>query len=174
MRHGQTNWNINKVLQGQTNIDLNETGINQAKAKIEEIKNLDINLIFCSPLNRATQTAKIVSNGKIPIIYNNSLIERSFGDFEGKKSSEYSNEYYNYNANLKTNNVEPIQDLCNRVYSFLDEIPHTYKNKKILLVTHGATARAINSYFNGLSKDGYVEKISIDNCTLKEFEYFNF
>ena len=51
MRHGQTNWNINKILQGQTNIDLNETGINQAKAKIEEIKNLDINLIFCSPLN---------------------------------------------------------------------------------------------------------------------------
>ena len=87
---------------------------------------------------------------------------------------EYSNEYYNYNANLKTNNVEPIQDLCNRVYSFLDEIPRTYKDKKILLVTHGATARAINSYFNGLSKDGYVEKILIDNCTLKEFEYFNF
>ena len=174
MRHGQTNWNINKILQGQTNIDLNETGINQAKAKIEEIKNLDINLIFCSPLNRAAQTAKIVSNGKIPIIYNASLTERCFGDFEGKKSSEYSNEYYNYNANLKTNNVEPIQDLCNRVYSFLDEIPRTYKDKKILLVTHGATARAINSYFNGLSKDGYVEKILIDNCTLKEFEYFNF
>lgn len=171
MRHGQTNWNINKILQGQTNIDLNETGINQAKAKIGEIKNLDINLIFCSPLNRAAQTAKIVSNGKIPIIYNDSLTERCFGDFEGKKSLEYSNEYYNYNANLKTNNVEPIQDLCNRVYSFLDEISRTYKDKKILLVTHGATARAINSYFNGLSKDGYVEKISIDNCTLKEFEY---
>ena len=73
MRHGQTNWNINKILQGQTNIDLNETGINQAKAKIEEIKNLDINLIFCSPLNRAAQTAKIVSNRKISIIYNDSL-----------------------------------------------------------------------------------------------------
>ena len=171
MRHGQTNWNINKILQGQTNIDLNETGINQARTKIGEIKNLDINLIFCSPLNRAAQTAKIVSNGKIPIIYNDSLTERCFGDFEGKKSLEYSNEYYNYNANLKANNVEPIQDLCNRVYSFLDEIPRTYKDKKILLVTHGATARAINSYFNGLSKDGYVEKISIDNCTLKEFEY---
>lgn len=85
MRHGQTNWNINKILQGQTNIDLNETGINQAKAKIEEIKNLDINLIFCSPLNRAAQTAKIVSNRKIPIIYNDSLTERCFGDFEGKK-----------------------------------------------------------------------------------------
>ena len=81
MRHGQTNWNINKILQGQTNIDLNETGINQAKAKIEEIKNLDINLIFCSPLNRAAQTAKIVSNRKIPIIYNDSLTERCFGDF---------------------------------------------------------------------------------------------
>lgn len=171
MRHGQTNWNINKILQGQTNIDLNETGINQAKAKIEEIKNLDINLIFCSPLNRAAQTAKIVSNRKIPIIYNDSLTERCFGDFEGKKSLEYSNEYYNYNANLQTNNVEPIQDLCNRVYSFLDEIPRTYKDKKILLVTHGATARVINTYFNGLSKDGYIERIPIDNCTIKEFEY---
>ena len=77
MRHGQTNWNINKILQGQTNIDLNETGINQAKAKIEEIKNLDINLIFCSPLNRAAQTAKIVSNRKISIlfIYNTRRLE---------------------------------------------------------------------------------------------------
>ena len=143
----------------------------EAKAKIEEIKNLDINLIFCSPLNRAAQTAKIVSNRKIPIIYNDSLTERCFGDFEGKKSLEYSNEYYNYNANLQTNNVEPIQDLCNRVYSFLDEIPRTYKDKKILLVTHGATARVINTYFNGLSKDGYIERIPIDNCTIKEFEY---
>ena len=43
--------------------------------------------------------------------------------------------------------------------------------KKILLVTHGATARVINTYFNGLSKDGYIERIPIDNCTIKEFEY---
>lgn len=171
MRHGQTNWNINKILQGQTNIDLNETGINQAKAKIEEVKKLDINLIFCSPLNRAIQTAKIISNDRIPIIYDNSLIERCFGDFEGKKNLGYNNEYYNYNANLNTYNVEPIQDLCKRVYSFLDEIPKKYKNKKILLVTHGATARIINSYFNGLSEDGYVESIKMNNCDIKKFSY---
>lgn len=49
----------------------------------------------------------------------------------------------------------------------MDEIPRTYKDKKILLVTHGATARVINTYFNGLSKDGYIERIPIDNCTIK-------
>ena len=46
-----------------------------------------------------------------------------------------------------------------------------YKDKNILLVTHGGTCRAINAYFNGIDEDGYVQSVKINNCEIKEYEY---
>ena len=61
VRHGQTNWNVKGKIQGKSDIELNEKGIEQAKELKELIKNYDINLIISSPLKRAKQTAEIIN-----------------------------------------------------------------------------------------------------------------
>ena len=46
-----------------------------------------------------------------------------------------------------------------------------YKDKNILLVTHGGTCRAINAYFNGIGENGHVQSAHIKNCEIREFEF---
>ena len=74
VRHGQTEWNVLKKMQGSADIPLNKTGIEQAYKMQEKLDCIDIDLIICSPLNRAKQTAEIINqNKRLPIIYDGSL-----------------------------------------------------------------------------------------------------
>ena len=90
IRHGQTDWNLARKMQGgETEKELNSTGIEQAKQTKKQIDNYKIDLIICSPLKRARKTAEIVNEDKkCKIIYNKALEERGYGDFEGKTKDE--------------------------------------------------------------------------------------
>ena len=66
--------------------------------------------------------------------------------------------------------METIPDLFKRIKEFLDEIKEKYKDKNILLVTHGGVARGIYFYFNDIPKDGNLEKFGSSNCGIKEYE----
>ena len=89
-RHGQTEWNVLGKVQGLADIELNEKGIEQAKETSKILKNEKIDLIICSPLIRARQTAEIINQGRnIPIIYDEGIIERNFGEFEGINKKEF-------------------------------------------------------------------------------------
>ena len=61
-RHGQTDWNINFLLQGVTDIPMNETGVEQVKLATKAMRRDDWDLILTSPLGRARQTAEIISD----------------------------------------------------------------------------------------------------------------
>lgn len=83
-RHGQTDWNVLKKVQGKADIELNKKGIEQAEATRDTLKNEKIDLILCSPLKRAKQTADIINQERnIPIIIDERVSERDFGEFEG-------------------------------------------------------------------------------------------
>ena len=76
IRHVQTNWNLKGIIQGQKDIELNDKGINEARKAKDEFNNLKIDLIMCSPLKRAKETAKILNEDKnINIIYKKELTE---------------------------------------------------------------------------------------------------
>ncbi len=64
VRHGQTEWNVLKKMQGSADISLNDRGIEQAHLTKENLKDNNIDFIFCSPLIRAKQTAKIIAIDK--------------------------------------------------------------------------------------------------------------
>ena len=84
IRHGQTNWNKERKIQGHTDIELNEEGIKQAEKAYEDIRKLKIDMVICSPLKRTRKTAEIITKDRnCPIIYDESLIERGFGMLEG-------------------------------------------------------------------------------------------
>ena len=79
-RHGQTEWNVLKKVQGKADISLNEKGIEQAIQTKKELDNEKIDLIICSPLKRAKETAQIINeNRNIPIIFDDRISERDFG-----------------------------------------------------------------------------------------------
>ena len=84
IRHGQTDWNVAGKCQGMTDIELNSTGIEQAKQASEQIYNYKIDLIICSPLKRARKTAEIINEvTNCQIISDERIIERNCGNIEG-------------------------------------------------------------------------------------------
>ena len=171
IRHGQTNWNLKGIIQGQKDIELNDKGINEARKAKDEFNSLKIDLIMCSPLKRAKETAKILNTDKnINIIYKSELIERGLGDFEGESCITEEDDIYNYHMNKTIRNIEPVVDLCNRVNDLIDEIKNKYKGKNILLVTHSGTARAIERYFYGIDENGDLLPENLKNCEIREYE----
>lgn len=178
IRHGQTDWNLVGKTQGKTDIELNETGIKQAIEAKEKINKCNIDLIYCSPLKRTIKTAEIINEDiKCKIIYDKALEERGFGEFEGLTKEEIKklvNEWekiHDYNLNSEERNIEPIKDVCNRVWGLLDKIKNEHKGKNILIVTHAGVCRAINAYFNGLDENKNVVSAKMENCEIREFEY---
>lgn len=173
-RHGQTNWNIEGKIQGSVDNLLNDEGINQAERAREIIKNTKIDLIICSTLTRAKQTAEILNKDRdIRIMYDSRIAERNYGEYEGRKTSEVNiAEFFEYYKNKPCRNGESIQDLFNRIFGFLDDLKQNYNNyNRILLVSHGDVSRAINCYFNGIPEDGNVQNLMINNCEFVEYEF---
>ena len=87
-RHGETDWNKEGKMQGLTDTELNVTGINQAIETKEKLKKINFDLCISSPLKRASKTAKIIIGDKCNIIYDDLLVERCLGDYEGKNPNE--------------------------------------------------------------------------------------
>ena len=83
IRHGQTDWNIEKKLLSYTDIPLNAIGIEQCKEAEKLVKNLNYDLVICSPMLRTRQTAEIVNSQKKEIILDKRLVERNANSLEG-------------------------------------------------------------------------------------------
>ena len=102
-RHGQTDWNLKCKVQGKSDIEFNLNGIEQAKELVKRLANESIDLIICSPLERARKTAEIINRTRnTPIIYDDSISEIDYGGFEGIDRSNFNlSEFWNYNCNNK-------------------------------------------------------------------------
>ena len=89
VRHGETIWNEKKLLQGRTDIELNENGRRLAIITGKNLRNTHFDIVFSSPLKRAHETAcLIVGDRNIPIVTNDLIKEMCFGDWEGQNMSE--------------------------------------------------------------------------------------
>ena len=168
VRHGETDWNVEKRIAGQTDIPLNDTGIKQAMEVAKKLKDIKFDYVFSSPLKRAYQTAKIIRNENI--IIDNRLIERYNGKLEGKLKSEIENisDFNNVKDNIYE--VESIESIQNRVKDFFEEIKREYPNKNILIVTHAGVGINIRYYFEGEPKNGDYSNYKIGNCEIIKYE----
>ena len=168
VRHGKTEWNVLDKMQGKADISLNDTGINQAKETRNKLDDKKIDLIICSPLKRAKETANIINEERnIPIIYDERIGERDLGEFEGldRKSFDFSL-FWDYYKNAKYNKAENIQDFFKRIYDFLDDIKSKYSNMNILIVSHGGVSMPVNCYFSkSIPKGSLIDAgLLLDNC----------
>lgn len=173
IRHGQTDCNKENKYNCRYDEDINEVGVQQAKEASSKVKELDIDLIICSPLKRTKHTMELVNVNNIPVTYDDRLMEREGGKLTLTVIDDdyFCKEFYNYYSTKYIEGLETLPELFKRVHSFLDEIKEKYKDKNILLVTHGAVSRAIQFYFEEMPADGMLVKISGQkNCEIKEYE----
>ena len=128
-------------------------------------------------MKRTKHTMELINVNKIPVIYDDRLMERDGGkltlttiDMENKEDYYYT-EYYNYYSTKPIEGLETLPELFARVHSFIDEIKEKYKDKNILLVTHGAVAKSIHFYFEKIPAEGMLLKVCRQkNCEVKEYE----
>lgn len=141
-RHGQTDWNINFLLQGVTDIPMNQTGIEQVKLAAQAIKRDDWDLILTSPLGRARQTAEIIYDqvGFDEVLEEQLLIERSFGEAEGLSHEQWRQKYSNLD---EIPGGESRTQLAIRSGVLLDNVSKQFAGKRVLAVSHGALIRTL-------------------------------
>ncbi len=145
LRHGQTEWNLTRRYQGQTDIPLNDTGIKQAHEAYEKLKNVPFDLVFCSDLSRAKQTAQIVLEGRnCSINFDKILRERSYGDYEGgsfessKMDPAVVDDIKKHPLTFAFPHGETVLDVAKRAKLFYYNIHSLYPDKSILVVSHGS------------------------------------
>lgn len=173
VRHGQTEWNLLKKVQGKADIELNEEGIKQAEETRKYLQNEKIDLILCSPLKRAIQTAEIINKERnIRMIIDERVSERDFGEFEGMSNTDFDfNTFWSYKQNLKYDKAENIKDFFKRVYDFLDSIKKEYSEKRILIVAHGGISIPVKCYFEGIPNTETLLPLCLKNCEVARYTY---
>jgi len=141
VRHGQTDWNFSGIIQGREDIPLNIVGKEQARQSAQFLSKEKWDIIISSPLNRAVETAKAIAEfTKLDeILEDERFIERDFGQASGKKVSDYR---HKYNTD-EIKNIESKNELMTRTFSALEDVAKNNEGKRILIVAHSHTIKAI-------------------------------
>ena len=147
VRHGETDWNAARRLQGHTDISLNATGVTQAKQMARALKkmNLQFDVLYTSDLQRAAKTAQAIEElFNTTAIENNLLRERHLGALQGLTTEEAPiqepalwKSHLSRNIHEKLRDGESIQLFADRIQFALKQIRTQHLGKTILLVSHG-------------------------------------
>lgn len=171
VRHGETVWNKEGRVQGITDIPLTEKGISDALKLRDLVKSLNIDVVISSPLKRAIETAKLITDYRFPINIDDRIKERDWGLNEGANINEVDRiDCWDVILNTKVQNIEPIQDFMYRVSEFIEDIKVRFKCKNVLVVTHSAVSRVIHYMLGKIPEDGDLSKISIPNLRIIEYK----
>ena len=161
VRHGQTDFNKNRIVQGQQNPPLNSHGREQAKEAASFLWKVRFDAVYSSDLARARQTAEIIlsqlDQRGLDLKVDRRLREYYFGMHEGKpKTRQFAEDFY-----AGKNGVEREEQVKKRVWSFFDSLQsQSNNNGKVLIVGHGAVLRLLLKMAAG-GKDGFVSNGSI-------------
>ncbi|MFJ4026642.1 histidine phosphatase family protein [Paenarthrobacter sp. NPDC089989] len=140
VRHGQTDWNAERRLQGATDIPLNEIGRQQARDAVDVLSDYEWDTLVSSPLGRAAETADIIAEGlgltvarRVP-----ELIERSFGPAEGLQAGP---ELEALRIPGGFRGGESDHDAATRGTAALEELAREFAGQRVLVVSHGTLIR---------------------------------
>lgn len=181
IRHGETVWNAQKRLQGRMDIELNEKGRIAARELSKNLKDVKFDRIYSSPLKRAFETARILSeNHNLSVIVDDRLKEISFGVMDGEFYSEWMKEDSPYRffftepeKYFPPKEGESLEDLCSRTKAFIqNEIePLASSCERIMIVAHGALNASMICYFEGNDKAHFWGDGLKGNCEVASYEF---
>ena len=180
MRHGETDWNKDKRLQGRSDVPLNEYGIELAEKTAEGLRHVRFDRIFSSPLQRALTTAQIMAKGReISVMPDEALCEVNFGEDEGqcfvgarKDPAHPLHLFFNRpEAYVPTGKGETFSQAGERARAFLREkiYPLEGQCENLLVVAHGALNRCILNAAAGIPESEFWT-FSLPNCAVSVLE----
>ncbi|MCX7936770.1 MAG: 2,3-diphosphoglycerate-dependent phosphoglycerate mutase [Chlorobi bacterium] len=171
LRHGQSEWNKENRFTGWIDVDLSERGIEEARAAGDALRDIPIDIVFTSALRRAIRTAEIVLEriGKqdIPLIKNQALNERHYGDLQGLNKDDVARQYgleqfklWRRSYDVAPPNGESLKMTSERVLPYYESeiLPHLREGKNVLIVAHGNSLRALVMALEKLTPAQIVEK----------------
>ena len=155
IRHGKTDWNCRRKLQGESDILLNENGRRLAEITRENMGTIPFDLVITSPYQRARETAQIITgNADIPCIQDARIREITWGDWDGltpkeiaeARGKERFEQFYTDPFSFQgAPGGENIWQVCERGKAFYQELirNEVFQDKTILIATHGCALRGI-------------------------------
>lgn len=179
LRHGETDWNKKRLVQGSADIPLNEYGRYLARETAKGFRDIPIDIVYTSPLKRAKETAELVLAGKqYKLIEEPRIQEMNFGEYEGlcfgginkvPESAGFNKLFTDIENYVPAKGGESVLEILNRTGEFLDELfqNQDIQDKNILLSTHGAAMTALmNNIKQNLEVQNYWCEQVPPNCAV--------
>lgn len=168
VRHGEVPSNLSDIICKRTDEKLTPKGIEQAQKIGKELAETKFDVVFSSPVERATETTEYVAPNA-NIIYDSRLTERGLGSLVGKKWNEINKNTWNStDTEVTPEGAETLLSGLNRTKDFLDDIQEKYKGKNVLVVTHNFVSKCIwaleenitdkNQLMNYVHPNGEIKK----------------
>ncbi|RFU67397.1 histidine phosphatase family protein [Peribacillus saganii] len=173
-RHGQTEWNLERRMQGWGNAELTSQGLQDAAALEKRLNNLHFDAIYTSTSKRAYHTAEIIAaNRKVEIIKDDLFREMSFGDWEGRIikdiEKEFPAEYKSFweTPHLYTRDQgEQFSEVQKRTESALKLIMKNHPSGTVLVVAHSIFLRILIAYINGIPLEHLFKQKALGHTSL--------
>ncbi|SKA84416.1 probable phosphoglycerate mutase [Agreia bicolorata] len=145
VRHGETDWNLGRRIQGRTDIPMNDTGRAQAEAAAERLADEEWHAIVTSPLDRARETARIIAErlGLGELQVDDRLVERAYGEAEGMDDAALA---IRFPSMAGVPGIERRSDVTRRVLPSLESIALEHPGQRVLVVTHGGVIGSLVRY----------------------------
>ena len=177
-RHGETDWNATEVFRGRIDVDLNETGLQQAGLLGKYLSDVKIHAIYSSPLARALKTAEAIAGFRaieVNIIWG--LIDFDFGEWQGLSHQEVKDRYselyeqwLSHPEKVRMPAGESLEDVRKRVLAVVDNVMESYEKGRVVLVSHRVVNKILICALLGLD-DSHFWNIKLDTCGITSFSY---
>ena len=166
VRHGQTDWNVERRLQGQCDTSLNEMGRKEAAERKEKLQGVLFDICISSDLQRASQTAEIlISDRCMAIVKDERLRERSFGPWEGYLISDLE---CKVDALTEIETHEAMQE---RIFASLEELGERHDGATLLVVTHGGAIKNILTRLIPFLSEAWVHNLGLLHIKLENSQW---
>ena len=178
IRHGETDWNVTKRIQGQTDIPLNETGHAQALAMAFNVAHHHFNAIYSSDMQRALVTAQMVAaRSGLEVNVEPKLRERHYGIFQGCTADEGAFKYPDAHAyyiardlNYDFENGERLLHFVGRVEDIVNSMSRLHRGQTVAAITHAGVLDII--YRKATGRPLHTPRdFVIPHCALNWFRF---
>ncbi len=173
VRHGQSEYNLKNIFTGWLNPDLTEKGIQEAQetGNLLKEKNLIPEIVFTSALTRAQNTMweilKVLKLTELPVVKNEALNERNYGDLAGKNKAETAEKFgaeqvhiWRRSFDVRPPGGESLKDTAERCIPYFEKniLPELQKGQDVLVVAHGNSLRSLVMHIEKLSPEEILKR----------------